>query len=87
MNIPEMLLPQIEGFIEKGDEQGLEAFLLEHYEELPEELQQKLFTRVFSEAIGVHDPEVQRQGLQLRALDALKEIEEIRAAVAAQAKE
>ncbi len=72
------LQSEIDRLIEAGDEKALEAFVVEHFSEFPENIQQKLFATLYADAVGANDPKKIIQGIQLEGIEALEEIEKVR---------
>ncbi len=75
----EELLAQMEKLAAAGDEKAYEAFIIEHFKELPEEVQGKVLFGFFSETVDRQANEKATELLQLEGLKALEELERIKA--------
>ncbi len=77
----EQLLAEIDKLADAGDEKALERFMIDHYEELPEEVQGKLLLGFYTESLQKEADEarvveLQKKGVEvLDALVAMKEPE------------
>jgi hypothetical protein len=74
----DQLKQEIMRLIEGGDEQALRAFILEHYGELPEEIQAKVLFAFYTEAVERQAGEAEVKNLQTQALDALEKLEQMK---------
>jgi len=62
-------------FVEKGDEEGARAFVIEHLNEFPEETREKLvFTFLVDAAISTGDQVAAVHSMQLEGKELLEEI-------------
>lgn len=72
----EELMTEVERLVEAGDETALETYVLEHFEDLPEEAQGKMLLSYFQEAVAARAADAKITELQETALGALKALEE-----------
>jgi hypothetical protein len=73
------LLKEMEHVLETQGEQALEKFTLEHFTELPEDVQGKVLLGYYSQAIEKEAGEAAIAELQKEGLEALEELEAIKA--------
>lgn len=69
---PDQLNTQIDRLVEDGDESALEAFLIEHFADLPEEAQGKMLLSYFADAVERRSADTKITELQEKALKALE---------------
>lgn len=67
---------EIDRLLEKGDETALEAFMLEHFEDLPKEVQGQMLLAHYSDALAAKIADSRITDLQEGALDALESLKE-----------
>ena len=75
----EELLAQMEKLAAAGDKAGYDAFVLEHFQEFPEEVQGKVLYGFFSDTLEKEEGKLAIAELQERGMEAMEEIEKIRA--------
>ena len=75
----EELLAHMEKLAEAGDDKAFEAFVLEHFKEFPEEIQGKILFGFFSETLEKQAGEAAIAQVQKEGLEALEELEKIKA--------
>jgi len=68
------LLIEAERIAETGDMKVLERFMLDRFEELPEDVQGQLLLNMYAEAIEGEAGKVAVSQLQIEGMDALKQI-------------
>lgn len=72
------LLAHLEKFAAAGDEKAFESFVIEHFEEFPEEVQGKLLFGFFSETVEKEAGNAAIAQLQQQGLEALDELAKIK---------
>ncbi len=75
----QQLMAEIDKLVDAGDEKAVERFMIDHYQELPEEVQGKLLLGFYAESLQKEADEarimeLQEQGVEL--LDALAAMKE-----------
>lgn len=68
----EHIRAEIDRLVEAGDEAALEAFVLEHFAELPEETQGTMLLSYFKDAVERKAADAKISELQEKALDAME---------------
>ena len=74
----EELLAEMERVLETGGEKALEAFVLEHFSELPKDIQGKALLGFYTEAL---EGEAEIAQIQKQGIGAMEQIGEAKAAV------
>jgi len=74
----EQLLTEMEGLLEAGDTKALETYVLEHFTELPEDVQGKVLLGFYSEALENEAGTAQIAGIQREGLQALEDLESMK---------
>lgn len=78
MNTDE-LRAEVGRLAQNGDEQMLRTFILEHFTDLPEDLQAKFLFAFYSEATEKRAGEVSARNLQTDALNTMEQLEKMKA--------
>ena len=73
---PQELLIEMERLVEAGDEKAIERYMLDHFEEFPEDVQGKLLLGFYTEALESQAGEAEIAKIQKEGLDAIKTIDE-----------
>jgi hypothetical protein len=73
----EELLKEMERLFEAGDEKALEAFAIEHFKELPEDVQGKLLLSFYTQTVGASGGDSSVAQVQKEGMDALKKLDVI----------
>ena len=77
----EELREAIGRFLETGDEKVIEAFVLEHFAELPEDVQKELLFTFYADALEKEAGKGAISALQIEGLEAMDTLEAIKAAL------
>jgi hypothetical protein len=77
----EELLAEMERLVEAGDEKAYETFVLEHFKEFPEEVQQKILMGFFTETLDRQTPADDIAEIQKQGIDALEKLQAIKDSV------
>ena len=80
MDGQDKLKKQIEQLIERGDQKALETFVLEHFTELPEDIQGKVLLSLYTDAVEKEVSNGKVTELQKQGLEAIEHIRKIQAA-------
>lgn len=72
MKTRDELLHDMEALIEAGDTQAVEQYVVEHFKDLPKEVQGEVLMQFFSEAVASEAGVAQIQERGLEALEALR---------------
>lgn len=72
---PEQVRAELTRLIDAGDETALEAFMLEHFEDLPKDAQGQLLFSYYADAIKARASDEKITDLQENALKALEALE------------
>lgn len=75
----EELLKEMESILETKGEKALEAFVLEHFTELPEEVQSKTLMSFYAESLAAQAGDVKIAALQKQGIETLTKIAELKA--------
>jgi hypothetical protein len=71
----------MERLVQEGDGKAVEAFILEHFTELPEEVQAKALMHFTEEALAASAVETDIAALRKEGMEALKELAAAKAAL------
>ena len=75
----------MEQLLEAGDMKALEAYTLEHFTELPEDVQGKVLMGFYRETLEKQAGEAQIMQLQKQGIDAIEKIEAMKKAASSSA--
>lgn len=67
---------RIDQLVDAGDEKALAAYVLEHFEDLPEDVQGTTLLTYFQEALEMRAADVKIADMQEKALEALEALAE-----------
>lgn len=73
------LVDDIRNLVLSDHESALREYLVLHFAELPEELQQRIFTTLFIETVGAFDTHKLLESIQSEALETIEYIERAQA--------
>lgn len=77
----EALKQEVERLIEAGNEKALEAFVLAHFTELPEEVQKRLLFSFFTETAERQVGEARVGDIQKQGVELLEQLEKIKSEI------